>query len=173
MAIVLVALVVGFVVIGGLVVGVAMLSSRGGSGPREGVPIPASPAAPAARTGPAPAVPAEWGWARLNDRGEKSLGYYYRDRTAGPSFHVLSEAADPPPTPESLRDKRYRGSLTKRLAAHETMQIPESAADLATMLRGRFDSGGASGCVVLKLTKAERDALGLPDAPPWIDVYLR
>jgi len=101
------------------------------------------------------------------------LRYYYRDRTAGPSFHVVSDAVDAPPTPESLRDKRYRGSVTKRLGAHETMQIPEGAPGVATMLRFRFDSRGASGCVVLKLTKAERDELGLPDAPPWIDVYLR
>lgn len=172
MVVVFLALVVGLLVIGGIVVAVALLASRGASSGREGAP-PVAAATPASAPAATRAVPPEWGWARLNDRGQKSLGYYYRDRMAGPSFHVVSEASEPAPTADSLRDMRYRGSLTVRLGAHETMQIPEGAADLASVLRGRFDSGGASGCVVLKLTKAERDELGLPDAPPWIDAYLR
>ena len=72
----------------------------------------------------------------------------------------------------------FRGSLTKRLGAHETMQIPEglspeSAGPLVAMLTSSFESRGAAGCAVLKLTRAERERLGLPDAPPWIEVSLR
>jgi hypothetical protein len=171
------ALLLGVAVIGGVVVGAAVLSSRG-TGSREG-PSPNAPLGPPPTTDRAASleVPADFGWARLNEGGEKSVGYYYRDRVAGRSFHVLFME----PTPldaAQLREKGYRGNLTKRLGAHETMQIPEglpaeSAASLTQMMRSSFEAGGASGTAVLKLTRAERSALGLPDHPPWIEIYLR
>jgi hypothetical protein len=153
------------VALGGIVN--AVIGRGASSAAREGVPLPAIVSPPAIG-----AIPAEWGWAHLNERGQKSVGYYYRDRAAGPSFHVLFEAAGRKPTTDELRVKGYRGDVTKRLGAHETMQIPDGAEALATMLRGRFESGGASGCIVLRMTSAERRELGLPDQPPWIGPYV-
>ncbi len=169
--ILLVGLVIGVGAMGAVIALAVMLSQRG-SGAREGSPL--IPATPATQASAAPgAIPAAWGWARLNQQGRKSVGYYYRDRTAGPSFHILFDEDAEPPTPEQLREMRYRGSVTTRLGAHESMQIPEGVPNLVAMMQRTFDSGGTSGTVVLKLMKSERDGLGLPDAPEWISAYLR
>jgi hypothetical protein len=166
------ALLLGVAVIGGVVVGAAVLSSRG-TGSREG-PSPNAPLGPPPTTDRAASleVPADFGWARLNEGGEKSVGYYYRDRVAGRSFHVLFME----PTPldaAQLREKGYRGNLTKRLGAHETMQIPEGPArrerclahpDDAEQLRGRRRVGDSRA-----QADARRAQRARASGPPAVD----
>ncbi|MFN7699028.1 MAG: hypothetical protein ACK6CU_23300 [Deltaproteobacteria bacterium] len=156
----------------GVTVAASVLSSRATGGSREGTAPHTAPPPAQPRLAPL-AIPADFGWARLNDHGEKSVGYYYRDRTAGPSFHVLF-VEDAPLTADELRAMRYRGTLTKRLGAHETMQIPEGLPpDGEVFLREMFAEGGATGTAVLALTPAERNALQLPEHPWWIEGHLR
>lgn len=164
----LLGVVVGVALIGGAVAAGVMLSMRGAAAGSREAPVPLATAAASTPT----AVPPTWGWAHLNERGKKYVGYYYRDRMAGLSFHVLYEATTPS-TADALRASGYRGSLTIRLPAHESMRIPEGAVDLAGMLRESFEAGGVNGCAVLMLTASERAALGLPEAPAWIEHYLR
>ncbi|MBN2493199.1 MAG: hypothetical protein JXR96_01305 [Deltaproteobacteria bacterium] len=132
----------------------------------------------AEQIGAPPQLPPEWGWCRVHVRDAqlKALGYYYRDRHAGPSVNILVDLSSPL-GPELIRSRAssagYRGSSTFRLAAHETIQIEGLPADFAAMMRTRYEQcDGPAGAVVLKLTAAERAEYGLPDSPPWIATYL-
>jgi len=125
-------------------------------------------------------LPQEWGWYRMHDRNGRrtALGYYYRDRHAGPSFHILAELASPLAwPPEAFRDEAsaagYRGDTTFRLGAHETINIEPIPAEFATLMRTRYERcEGPATAMLLKLTAADRAQYGLPDAPPWIAHYL-
>lgn len=159
---VMLAAIVVFVVVIGVVVSGFVRGARG-----------TPPAAPSMPTGPARPIPPQWHWAWLHERaiGRKSFGYYYRDPVGGPSFHIVHQGLAP--DADALATQRYRGDTTVRLGAHETLTLPEGAADLVSFMREMFDQGGASGTAVLRLTDEERRALRLPEAPPWIGVYLR
>jgi hypothetical protein len=122
-------------------------------------------------------VPQEWGWYRLHARSAKlkALGYYYRDRMAGPSFNMLFDLATPASADEVCRQAaaaRYRGSSTFRLPGHETLNVEGLPEDFASMLRAKYEQCDGPGAVLLRLTRAERAEYGLPDSPPWIGSYL-
>jgi hypothetical protein len=124
---------------------------------------PAAPVAP----------PPGWFWGKIHDRasGTKALGYRYTDPVGGTSFHIVADLAAIPPA-HVLHEAGYRGQGTFRLGAHETMYIEGLPADVVAFQHAAFDEGGAAGTVIMALTTAEKQALGLPEAPPWIGHYL-
>lgn len=126
-------------------------------------------------------IPPGWGWAKvhLKSAGLKALGYYYKDRMAGPSFKILVDLASPlddAAIRDAAREKQYRAESTFRLGAHETINVEPVPPDFAAMLRQKYESGtspaGPQCAVVLFLTTDERRALDLPERLPGIDVYL-
>ncbi|WP_394824994.1 hypothetical protein [Pendulispora albinea] len=124
-----------------------------------------------------PPIPKDWGWAKMRYRDGKALGYYYRDAAAGPSFKILLDLA-PARSVSEIRDELaslgYRGSVTYRCGAHETMNVEGLPSDVVAFLLDKFEHGtGRGDAIVMKLTRAECEAYGLPDRPPWIGHYLR
>ena len=133
---------------------------------------PAPEAPPASRA----AVPEEWGWYRMHVRGSrKALGYYYVDRTAGPSFKIVVEL-DSQPTADEIRKQaaaaQYRGSSTFRLPGFETVNTEGLPEDFAALMRKKYEEcEGPGDAILLKLTQAERAEYGLPETPEWVGVY--
>lgn len=119
------------------------------------------------------APPPGWFWGKLHVRasGTQALGYRYTDPTGGASFHVVADLASLPPA-HVLAERGYRGDTTFRLGGHETLYVEGLPADVVGFQQAEFEKGGAAGTVVMALTTAEKQALGLPDAPPWIGHYL-
>jgi hypothetical protein len=123
--------------------------------------------------------PSTWYWGRLHDLhgpASKAIGYYYRDKTGGPSFHVVVDVTNGEDAAEIKRAAaacNYRGEVTMRLGAHEEIfadNVPPSDADF---LRKEFDDpSGPVKTRVMRLTAEERSAFGLPDAPDWAQFYL-
>jgi hypothetical protein len=122
--------------------------------------------------------PPEWGWAKLKAGGRSWFGYYYRDRTAGPSFKCIVELTTPmddAAIAAAARAASYLGPSTYRLGAHETMGSDGLPEEVWSFLRRDFESGEPAAphiAKVLRLSPAERTAWGLPAAPPHMEVYL-
>lgn len=119
-------------------------------------------------------APQGWMWAKLHDKnlGIYALGYRYVDQVGGVSFHVMADLRSQP-NAESLRRAGYRGDRTVRLGQHETLYVDGLPQELVAFQQGSFEQGGLSGAVVMALTAGERSWYGLPDAPPWAQVYAR
>jgi hypothetical protein len=123
-------------------------------------------------------TPQGWYWGRLHVVGHvKAIGYYYRDKSAGPSFNILVELGDPSPPASAIADAAraasYRGSSTFRMGAHEEVFVEGLPPGDAAFMRTMFDSPqGPVRCRVMRLTREEIEAYGLPAAPPWIQFYL-
>jgi hypothetical protein len=138
-------------------------------------------AADAAIPGPKKTIPQTWGWAKVHLKagGLKALGYYYRDRSAGPSFKVLVDLLESP-TDDTIRavaaEKEYIANSTFRLGAHETLYAGAREGAMAVLTEASYEQGeGAAGpdcAVVMMLTDAEKRAYELPEAMPGIEVYL-
>lgn len=135
------------------------------------------PAAPPAGT---VQFPREWGWVKLHMRaaGVKSLGYYYRDKAAGPSVKMVVDLLTTPPEQiaQAARTAGYAGNSTFRLPGFESLHVDNMPEEVLAMHRESFEKGhGAAGpqtAVVLYLTENERAQLGLPIAPPHMELYL-
>jgi hypothetical protein len=124
-------------------------------------------------------LPPEWGWVWVHHAAAnlKVLGYYYRDKMAGPSLKIVVDLKAVPPehVAAAANAAGYSGNATFRLGAHETINAEHLPPDFAAMMRQKYESGvGTAGpqcAVVLKLTTQERASLGLPPAPPHMEAY--
>ena len=123
--------------------------------------------------------PSSWYWGRLHDvqpPAQKAIGYYYIDKSAGRSFHVVVDVTSGENAADIKRtaaERNYRGEMTIRLGAHEEVFIDSLSPDDAAYLREEFDSpDGPTKQRVMRLTEAERTAYGLPTAPDWVRYYL-
>ena len=119
-------------------------------------------------------VPEGWFWAKLNEPsvGLRRIGYYYRDPTAGYSFHMLGELDATRESLEAAHKGSFRGEGTFRLSGHETLRVHDgftSAEDLKTL---NAEFAAARSAMVLQMSAQEREALGLPEVPPWALNYL-
>lgn len=119
-------------------------------------------------------VPEGWFWAKLNEPsvGLRRIGYYYRDPTAGYSFHMLGELDATRESLEAAHKGSFRGEGTFRLSGHETLRVHDgftTADDLKTL---NAEFAAAKSPMVLQMSAQEREALGLPEVPPWALTYL-
>jgi Domain of unknown function (DUF4328) len=130
---------------------------------------------------PAVAFPPEWGWAWVHQKAGnlKVLGYYYRDKTAGFSVKMLVDLMQPMDFSQiaaAARAVGYRADTTIRLGGHETLNVEGLPSDFAAMMKAKYESGtspaGPAAAIVLRLTKEECRVLGLPIAPPHMEVYV-
>lgn len=143
-------------------------------------PAPVEDGATASAPPAAPAIPSGWGWAKVHlaAAGLKSLGYYYRDPSAGYSFKELVDLNGNPSDDEireAARAKNYIANSTFRLNAHDTMFPVAREGETREASEATYERGAGAndpGCaIVMLLTDEEKRLYDLPDAMPGIEYY--
>lgn len=114
-------------------------------------------------------------WAKLHipAAGLRKLGYYYVDRTGGPSFRAICELTEASPTKvATLAQDGLTSSQIVRLGGHETLRShPSTTPEMLRFNADDFERGGAMGTIVWELGAKEREELGLPLEPPWAAIF--